>query len=109
MIYKERTDKKLIELKTTIENFLPLSYATFCFYEGNIYVECSVTGKRFILKEGFIGVVERTYVLSDDIKIAPKGDFAFNDLDNYNLSLNGIIFNGMDEVEQFLKWFDKVA
>lgn len=108
MVYKERTDKTILELTTTKENFLPLSFSTFVFNNGDIYVECRISMKRFIIREGFIRVVEKFYSLFDGIQIAPKGDFGFKDLDNYNVSLNGIVFNGAVEVEEFLNWFDKV-
>lgn len=109
MIYKERIDKQLSELNITKENSLFLSHCTFAFDEGDIYVECSNRMKTWIVREGFIGVVEKTYALADDICIAPKGDFGFAYLDEYNLSLNGIIFNGMQEVEYFLNWFDEMC
>lgn len=85
-----------------------MSHCSFLHNNGEIYVECLVTAKVYIIREGFIGIVEKVYNTLDDIKIAPKGDFGFDWLDKYNISLNGIVFNGEDEIEKFLRWFDKV-
>lgn len=78
------------------------------FDDGDIYVECSNRMKTWIVREGFISVVEKAFSLYDDIQIAPIADFGFADLDEYNLSLNGIIFRGIQEVEDFLNWFDEM-
>lgn len=108
MLFKERSEKSAENLKTEEKYFLPLQYTNFIANQGDIYVENLINRKVYLIKPDFIGMVEKTVYVSDYLRISKKGIFEFNYLKNYQLSIGGIIFNGDNEMLDFLSWIDKV-
>lgn len=106
---KHETEINIGEVGSIKEHYLSLSYNRFLYYQGEIYSEDLKTFKSYhfdILP--FLYLVEPISRLDENFLVSARLKNEWRSLVNCDLCIGGITFDGIHEVQEFLKWTYKV-